>query len=68
TDIAKIPRKRSKPGKHEHGNRKSTQRAGSFLQKGQKVSSGQLSVNPWSKSQQDKTHLISKSSPQDNNP
>ncbi|GJX80803.1 hypothetical protein Tco_0328952 [Tanacetum coccineum] len=26
-DIAKILRKRSKPGKHEHGNRKSTQRA-----------------------------------------
>ncbi|GJZ16000.1 hypothetical protein Tco_0551677 [Tanacetum coccineum] len=29
TDIAKITRKRSKPGKHEHGNEKSA-RAGSF--------------------------------------
>ncbi|GJW32151.1 retrovirus-related pol polyprotein from transposon TNT 1-94, partial [Tanacetum coccineum] len=30
-DIAKILRKRSKPGKHEHGNRKSTQRAENSL-------------------------------------
>ncbi|GKA33765.1 hypothetical protein Tco_0720194 [Tanacetum coccineum] len=39
TDIAKISRKRLKPDNHEHGKRKSTQRAGRMLSK---VNSGQL--------------------------
>ncbi|GKB24615.1 hypothetical protein Tco_0864016, partial [Tanacetum coccineum] len=55
TDKAKIPRKRSKTGQTRTRERKSTQRAGRML-------SSQPSVNPWSKSQQDKIQN-SKSSP-----
>ncbi|GKE51603.1 hypothetical protein Tco_1486759, partial [Tanacetum coccineum] len=44
TDIAKIPRKRSKPGKHEHGNKKSTQRAGS--NSSSKVQHGRIKRHP----------------------
>ncbi|GJR77748.1 hypothetical protein Tco_0090113 [Tanacetum coccineum] len=48
TDKTKITRKPSKPDKHGHEKRKSTKEAGINQSQGQKVNSGQLSVNYWS--------------------
>ncbi|GJU14659.1 putative reverse transcriptase domain-containing protein, partial [Tanacetum coccineum] len=48
----KITRKRLKPSKHEHGNGRAHKESEVFYKKVKKSAV----VNPWSKSQQDKTH------------
>ncbi|GJV55498.1 hypothetical protein Tco_1456503 [Tanacetum coccineum] len=57
TDKAKITRKRLKPSKNKHGNGRAHKEPKAFYKKVKKSAM----VNPWSKSQQDKTHQISKS-------